>query len=176
MKTKVLPGDLTQTSSDAIITAINSGGMWFGGIDGAIQLVAGNLFHAQAQKALPLEHGNTVVAKANGTKHKGKFSNVVFVIDDLKGPLREIVRNGLAAAAKAGFKSVSLPTIRMGVMLGAVEKTPEQTVDEMVAGVQAFLQTAPPPRRNQRHHLRRLQRHQDSGNASQKTYGTFLKL
>lgn len=34
---QVVQGDITQISVDAIMTAINSGGMWFGGVDGAIQ-------------------------------------------------------------------------------------------------------------------------------------------
>ena len=138
MKIDVKSGDITQTPSDAVITAINSGGMWFGGIDGAIKRVAGNIFHAQVAKALPLKHGSIVIAKAGGKPHQGRFSSVVFVIDDLESPLSDVVRNGLTAAAKAGFKSVTLPTIRMGVMLGTVEKTPEQTIQEMVRGVKLF--------------------------------------
>ena len=174
MKIKAVSGDLTQTPSDAIITAVNSGGMWFGGIDAAIQRVAGMLFHQQVQKALPLRHGDTVVAKANGTKHGGSFSNVVFVIDDLQGPLHEVIRNGLTAAAKAGFKSVCLPTIRMGVMLGQVEKTTEKAVNEMVEGVRMFKKQSPPPIRSQRHHFCGLCRPGYAGNAQTKVGSSFL--
>ena len=143
MKINVITGDITQVRSDALITAINSGGMWFGGIDGAIMGVAGNLFHQQAKASLPLSHGDTVLALSNGVKHRGEFSNVVFVIDDLTGALSDIIRNGLEAASNAKFKSVTLPTIRMGVMLGVVEKTREQAVDEMVKGVKRFLKWFP---------------------------------
>jgi O-acetyl-ADP-ribose deacetylase (regulator of RNase III) len=38
----VISGDIAQVKSDAIITAINSGGAWFGGIDRVINNVAGN--------------------------------------------------------------------------------------------------------------------------------------
>lgn len=140
---RVVSGDLTQTPSDALITAVNSGGMWFGGIDGAIQRVAGNLFHNQVAQALPLKHGSTVVAKSNDQKHNGKFGNVVFVIDDLQGPLSEVILNGLVASSKAGFKTVSLPTIRMGVMLGVVEKSKEEAVGEMVGGVARYFDENP---------------------------------
>lgn len=133
-----ITGDLTQTTCDAIITAVNSGGWWFGGIDGAIQRVAGDLFHSQVRSALPLEHGQTVVAKSNGSTHRGNFKNVVFVIDDLHGPLSQVIYNGLEAASKAGFKSVCLPTIRMGVMLSVVEKSREEATDEMLLGVAQF--------------------------------------
>ncbi len=142
-KVNVVSGDLTQTRCDALITAINSGGMWFGGIDGAIRRAAGNLFHNQVAQALPLKHGATVVAKSNGKKHNGEFGNVVFVIDDLQCPLSEVLLNGLTTASKAGFKSVALPTIRMGVMLGVVEKSKEEAVGEMVGGVMRFLDENP---------------------------------
>ena len=143
MKVNIVSGDVTQTTADALITAINSGRMWFGGIDGAISRVAGNLFHRQASANLPDKQGGTVVAKSNGTRHNGEFKNVVFVIDDLKGPLHEIVQNGLTTASDEGFKTVTLPTIRMGVMLGVVEKSKEEAVDEMVKGVKLFLKKNP---------------------------------
>lgn len=142
MNIQVKNGDLTQTPANALITAINSGGMWFGGIDGAIQRAAGDMFHSQARAALPLSHGATVVAKG-GSQNRGKFENVVFVIDDLSGPLSEIIKNGLTSASKAGFQSVTLPTIRMGVMLGVVEKSKEEAVNQMVSGVASFVNENP---------------------------------
>lgn len=135
----VVSGDITRTKADALITAINSGGMWFGGIDGVINRAAGNLFHQQAANAMPLKDGQTVVARSGGHAHDGAFANVVFVVDDLKRPLQEIIYSGLKAASNAGFKSVSLPTIRMGVMLGVVEKSVNEAVSEMTKGVRRFL-------------------------------------
>ena len=133
----VVSGDITRVNADALITAINSGGMWFGGIDGVIQRAAGSRFHAQAEAAMPLAHGQTVVALNEGA-HDGAFTNVVFVVDDLQGPLQHIVYNGLVAANEAGFTSVSVPTIRMGVMLGVVENSVDEAVAEMAAGVARF--------------------------------------
>ena len=141
MKIYVKTGDIAKVPSEALITAINSGGMWFGGIDGVIQKCAGNMFHDQAA-AVELEHGKTVVAKSK-RNHEGAFKDVVFVVDDLAGPLSEIVFNGLNAAAEAGYKTVTLPTIRMGVMLGQVEKTRKEAADQMVAGVQRFQRKKP---------------------------------
>ncbi len=147
-KVSVVSGDISRTKADALITAINSGGMWFGGIDGVINRAAGNLFHSQAQKAMPLADGQTVVARSNGHAHDGAFTNVVFVVDDLQLPLHEIVCNGLKAASDAGFKSVSLPTVRMGVMLGVVEKSANEAVDEMAKGVKKFLAENPDALKN----------------------------
>lgn len=135
----VVEGDITRIPADAIMTAINSGGMWFGGIDGAIQRVAGNHYHSQAQKAMPLTDLQTVVAKGNRKNHKGQFDNVVFVVDELESPLERVVYNGLEAVNNAGFRSVLVPTIRMGVMLGAVEKSAQEAVDRISDGTQEFL-------------------------------------
>jgi len=136
LEIKVVSGDIAQVKADALITAINMSGMWWGGIDDVIQRVAGNLFHNQAARKMPLTEGQVVIAY--GSINKGLFTNVVFVVDELSKPLRRVVYAGLKAANEAGFKSVSLPTIRMGVMLGKVEKTKEKAVAEMVAGVELF--------------------------------------
>lgn len=92
---------------------------------------------------MPLKDGQTVVAKGDGHVLKGAFKNVVFVVDDLHRPLREIVYNGLKAASDAGFAKVSLPTIRMGVMLGKVEKSVDEAVSEMASGVRKFMADHP---------------------------------
>ena len=141
MKISVTSGDISRTPSDALITAINSGGAWFGGIDGVIMRAAGPMFHDQASRAMPLEDGKAVIAK--GGQHDGSFRNVVFVVDDLQRPLREIVLAGLLGAESAGFATVTLPTIRMGVMLGVVEKSLDEALSEMAAGVKAFLTKQP---------------------------------
>ncbi|MEK7497198.1 MAG: hypothetical protein AAB657_04855 [Patescibacteria group bacterium] len=139
----VISGDISQIKADALITAINSEGMWYGGIDGVINKVAGNIFHQQAADKMPLKNEDTVVAKSNNQQHYGAFTNVIFVIDDLKSPLHTIIYKGLMAAHTSGFKTVTLPTIRMGVMLGVVEKTMQEAIDEMVEGVKSFLELVP---------------------------------
>jgi len=135
----VSQGDLTKVPTDAIVTAINSGGLWFGGIDGAIQRVAGNHYHTQAQKAMPLSDLQTVVAKGSRTDHNGEFDNVVFVVDDLQSPLNNVMYKGLEAASNEGYQNIVLPTIRMGVMLGIVEKTPQEAIQRMSNGVNEFM-------------------------------------
>ena len=144
----VVSGDISRVKSDALITTINSGGMWFGGIDGVIQRAAGNLFHSQAAKALPLIDGQTIIAHNNDHAHDGAFTNVVFVVDDLIQTLADIIFEGLAAADRAGFTTVTLPTIRMGVMLGVVEKSAEEAVVAMKVGVRNFVKRNPTSIRN----------------------------
>ena len=133
-----ISGDITSVNSDAIITAINSGRLWFGGIDGAIQRVAGNIYHNQAMNE-ELSDLKVIVARGDRNNHKGKFDNVVFVVDDLRSELRGVIARGLEEADAAGFKNVTIPAIRTGVMLGAVEKSLEQVVDEYMKGIRRYV-------------------------------------
>lgn len=141
MRTSVFDGDITKVPSDALITAVNSSQMWFGGIDGAIQGCAGNMFHGQAART-PLIDGEAYLTPALA-EHRGRFGSVLFVVDDLKRPLREIVGAGLLAAEKHKFTRVSLPTLRTGVMAGAYEPTVQAALDETVAAVEGFKASGP---------------------------------
>lgn len=136
-RVEVLQGDIRTEQSDALITAVNSGKMWYGGIDEAIRSVAGNQFHAQAASQ-NLSDLMTVLARG-GNGNRSAFKNVVFVVDDLKSPLHKVVTAGLQEASKAGFKVVTIPGIRLGVMLGVVEKTLKEAYAELEKGVKTFL-------------------------------------
>ncbi len=123
IKVNVIDGDIAVVPAQAIITAINSEGMWYGGIDRVITRAAGSQFHEQAAEALRADPAvKAVVCKQLGWHH-GRFAEVVFVIDDLDEPLYEVVRRGLVEASQAGYERVSMPAIRFGVMrsLGGTE-------------------------------------------------------
>jgi len=138
----LIEGDIAKVKADALVTAVNSGGAWFGGIDGVIQRAAGMMFHKQALSALPLGHADTTVARKDAP-HRGTFGDVVFVIDDLEGPLSDVISAALVAADEARYASVSLPAIRTGVMLGAVEKDAAAAARETVKGLKAFVRRNP---------------------------------
>lgn len=131
-------GDIRTEEADALIAAVNSKGRWTGGIDRAIQSVAGNMYHQQAAAALPLHHCQTVVARGSRSQHRGAFDNVVFVIDDLQSPLRQVVRAGLQAADSAGMHTVTIPGIRLGVMIGVLEKSMAEVYEETEAGITGY--------------------------------------
>lgn len=130
----VVEGDITQVDVDAVLVTTTSRGPGFQGVNGAILRVAGGQYHRQVVQQEPRDLV-TVIARGSRTTHQGKFDHVIFVVDDLQSPLREVVAVGLGAADRAGLKSVALPTIRMGVMLGIVERSAEEAVEEMAAGV-----------------------------------------
>lgn len=132
----VLYGDITQVEADALIAPINSGGLWFGGIDGAIQKVAGNTFHAQAAAAMPLKDGQIIFAPGP-TWRQNSFKNVLFVVDDLEQSIYKLVLSALNEAEKHGLKSVSIPTIRTGVMAGIFE-TRNEALSNLAVAVSDF--------------------------------------
>lgn len=136
MNLNVVSGSATTFPADALITAINSGGLWFGGIDRAIQGVAGDTFHQQAEDSAPLTDGQTIFARG-GPENRGNFKNVVFVVDDLTKPLNELVTSALLAANTEGCKMVTLPAMRWGVMRGVIEKTLTEWASEIKEGIEA---------------------------------------
>jgi O-acetyl-ADP-ribose deacetylase (regulator of RNase III) len=135
VEVKIIEGDITQVKSGALITAINAGGAWWGGIDGAIQRVANGLFHGQAAAAMPLSDGETVFAKGNGSV---LFDNVIFAVDCLERPLSEVIYSALIKAESEKISSVTVPSIRMGVMRGVVEKTDNEAIEQLALGVESF--------------------------------------
>lgn len=140
-KVNVVDGDITQIKTEALITTINSGGMWFGGLDGAIQRSSGSMFHAQAQAAMPLTDGRVVYAPKQGS-HNGKFDAVLFIVDDLQGPLYDLVTLALKAAVQHELTSLNIPTIRTGVMAGAYEPR-SQALNDLARAVNDFVEKNP---------------------------------
>ena len=134
-------GDITQINADALITAINSGGMWWGGIDDAIRRVSGNMFHKQASEQMPLHDGQVVFAPAT-LLHNGRFDNVIFVIDELQRGIDQLVRAALDEAEARSLATVSIPTLRTGVMAGKYE-THGEALGGLVIAIDEFVRTNP---------------------------------
>lgn len=135
MKVQVTDGDIASIEADAIVTAINSDGLWFGGIDNVINRVAGIHFHKQAADALNEDPDvKVVVATGAHSDNLGDFRNVVFTVDSLDEDLTVVVKRGLDAAAEAGYRKVTLPAIRLGVMKN-VAGTQAEKVQSMVNAI-----------------------------------------
>lgn len=136
LSVKVRGGDISSVSADVLITAVNSGGMWFGGIDGVIKRAAGNMFHGQLAHQ-SLEEGKAIYTPAPAG-HDGSFGDVIFVIDDLHQPLHRIVLAGLSCAEQEKLSFVSLPVLRTGIMAGQYEATVEEALDQTVEAIRMF--------------------------------------
>ena len=114
--------------------------MWFGGVDRAIERVAGEIYHSQAAARMPLKNLDVIVARGDRRKHQGKFNDVVFVVDDLESPVSQVVYRGLESAHEQKYGTIALPAVRMGVMAGVKEKTPKETVNGIGEGISLFLE------------------------------------
>jgi O-acetyl-ADP-ribose deacetylase (regulator of RNase III) len=134
---KVVLGDITRVDADGLILGINSEGSWCGGVDRAIYASSGEQFHRQAAPILiGAPDGEVAIARAQ-QPHDGAFRSVVFVADNLRLSLYQILLTGLRAADQAGMASVTIPALRMGVMMD-YGGPPEQKVLEMAQAVLDF--------------------------------------
>jgi len=133
----IVEGDITQIAADALMTGINSGKMWYGGVDGAIERVANDHYHMQARTE-ELNDLDVIVAKGKSSIHKGQFDNVIFVVDDLKSPLNQVIYKGLEAASNEGYSNILIPAMRMGVAAGIIEKSPQEAVEKLALGIEDF--------------------------------------
>jgi O-acetyl-ADP-ribose deacetylase (regulator of RNase III) len=136
----LVKGDIAKVKTQAMLAPINSGGMWFGAIDGVIQRAGGGQFHNQVH--LPKQHGDVIVARQKQA-HNGAFQDVIFVIDDLEGPVSDLITAVFTGAQNAGYTDVSLPAFRTGVMKGAVEPTVKHAVVGIFEGIQRFYEANP---------------------------------
>lgn len=145
MRVNIISGDVTQTAEvvDAIATLVNSEGMWFGGIDRAIQGRCGSHYYSHLATQLgQLSDGQVYIVK--GESHTNfSFKDIIFVIDDLTLSLKTLVFNTLCAAQETGYKRIAIPAMRTGIMAGIVEKTPIETVSAIKDGVTSFQERYP---------------------------------
>ena len=98
--------------------------------------VAGGQYHEQAQALLGQEDGQVLIASTT-EPHSGAFEKVVFVVDNMALPLYDILSAGLEAAEEAGLVSVTVPAMRLGVLLNA-GGSPESKLADMVRAVNEF--------------------------------------
>ncbi|HAZ07990.1 MAG TPA: hypothetical protein DCZ01_05565 [Elusimicrobia bacterium] len=142
VEVEILDGDISQVKAHGLISAVQLSGFCRGGINAMLERVGGPGFGRQVSAATPLRDGQTLLVRGD-SENKGRFENVVFVADDMRRPLRELVSLGLKAADAAGLTQVSLPALRAGWNFGFLEKTYEQVVSETVKGVNSFLAGRP---------------------------------
>lgn len=142
-KVSVVQGDITTVPSDALIKSISHCGWAESNLDINIKQSFGNHFHAQVAEATSLGEGKTIVAQGTGDPNDA-FANIVFVVDDATLPLSLIVCNALCAANKQGYKNVTLPALRTGMLFTkkkeqSLQEALAEIADQLAEGVKAFL-------------------------------------
>ena len=141
MQVSVITGDITYVAADAVITAVNSLGMWLdNGMHGVLRRAGDSLFHDQLADALVEDPKLLVFATERGHAHLGAFDSVIFVIDNVglnpanNEMLNVIVRRGLVYASDHGFKRVSMPLVRFGSRR-EVGGTVEQKLEDIALAI-----------------------------------------
>ena len=135
---RVFRGDITKLPAEAILTGINSGGpmFWNGGLDRTIRTAASGQYHSQLAQRGSLQDGQMVVANKTAA-HDGAFDKVLFMVDDHKQPLGDMLYKGLKKADEEGLTSVNLPAFRTGAAAGRME-TEDQVVAAMAGAIKKF--------------------------------------
>lgn len=137
MKITVQSGNIGVVPSDALITTVNSSGLWFRAIDGIIQQYSTNNPHSVLASKLSHMHDSSALSVPS---EGSAFKHVLFVIDDLVHELWVPIYNALDVADFSKHKVVTIPLVRHGVMLGIKEKNNNEYVTQFAKGIREWIQ------------------------------------
>jgi len=111
-------GEIGDMEADALVAPIDQFGIQcYGCLDGVIKSFAQEQYHAQVRRPKAYCHAETRIA-VRKNPHKGKFRDVIFVIDNLNGGTHDMVVAMLAAANAARYAKIAMLAFRTGRALG----------------------------------------------------------
>lgn len=127
----VVLGKAENLRADALIVGINPAGPWDGDVDEAIRKVAGEAFHQQITPHMPLYDNDIIMAWRPGdTEGTIPYGCVIFIVDEQKQPLRNIVSQSLRVACQNRCTHVVLPLMRASFEPGTHKR--EESIDEIL--------------------------------------------
>ncbi len=114
---KVIKGDLTEISADAVVNAANNQLTMQAGVAGAIKRKGGSIIEAEAVARGPVPVGEAVVTGAGALKARYVIHAAVMGPDRVTDAekVRLATRNALRRAGELGLKSVVFPALGTGV-------------------------------------------------------------
>lgn len=124
MQLKIIQGDITQLSVDAIVNAANESLMGGGGVDGAIHRAAGPKLLTECKKIRANQYpdglptGEAVITKGYNLPAKHVIHTVGPVYDEHKHPevlLANAYKNSLKVAEENNLQSIAFPAISTGI-------------------------------------------------------------
>ena len=121
-KLSIIPGDITQQNTDAIVNAANSCLMGGGGVDGAIHRVGGPAIIQECREIVArigrLPAGQAVITTAGNLKARHVIHTVGPIWQSGQSGEPQILasayQESLKVAVENGLKSVSFPSISTG--------------------------------------------------------------
>jgi O-acetyl-ADP-ribose deacetylase (regulator of RNase III) len=133
VKLEVITGDLLDAQTDAIVNAANSQLWMGGGVAGAIKRAAGSEVESEAMGLGPINPGDSVVTSAGRLAapirwvvHAATMGPDLQTSEDY---IRRATTSALAAAARAGARSVAFPALGTGVGGFPIERAAAVMVD-----------------------------------------------
>lgn len=123
---EIIQDGIEKTNADAMIASVECNGF------------CGSEIHKYVKENLPSEYKNRELKDGEALSIMSARS-MVFVADNYKLPLHEIVTNALLEAEKAGHTSVALPALRSGYAFGAIESSQAEVSYEVLKGISEYV-------------------------------------
>ncbi len=131
---KIIKGDITTSTAEAIVNAANNH-LWMGaGVAGAIKRVGGKIIEDEAIAKGPIPIGSAIETTAGNLKSKFVIHAVVMGQDLVTNEnyIRDATRNTMLLCEKLELKSVAFPAFGTGVGGFPMEKCAEIMIREVL--------------------------------------------
>ena len=129
---KIIQGDITESSAEAIVNAANNH-LWMGsGVAGAIKRRGGQQIEDEAVSKGPIPVGQAMATSAGDLKCRYVIHAAAMGQDLVtdEGKIRSATRNALLRAEELELKSIDFPALGTGVGGFPLEKAAHVLVDE----------------------------------------------
>ena len=117
LQLSVVPGDVTEQATDAVVNAANDY-LWMGsGVAGAIKAKGGAEIEREAMALGPIEPGQAVTTSAGRLRARHCIHAAAMGQDLVTSPelITEATRSALAEAGRLGLDSIAFPALGTGV-------------------------------------------------------------
>lgn len=142
MQIHVIDGDITAVRADALMTTYHNVS-WRNAIDEEIDRVAKDQYHIQVRYIFGVDPETISLRAQNVELHSGLFRDVIFVIDDHKRPLKDLILSGLDRATIANCMTITMPPIRLDSTMQGMLGTQDEKIQDIVDALKEHAEYSP---------------------------------